>query len=124
VLKHYNFGGAGLEKTKGYEAYKDFTSAVANNADKVISDFVGWQAWGTPKQVIEKLDVGRRNIDASSLLGHFLYGGMPATLGEASMRLFAEKVAPAVGRWVPDPFADKVPLNLRSSPDQRLTNAA
>jgi alkanesulfonate monooxygenase SsuD/methylene tetrahydromethanopterin reductase-like flavin-dependent oxidoreductase (luciferase family) len=124
VLKHYNFGGAGLEKTKGYEAYKDFTSAVANNADKVISDFVGWQAWGTPKQVIEKLDVGRRNIDASSLLGHFLYGGMPATIGEASMRLFAEKVAPAVGRWVPDPFADKVPLNLRSSPDQRLTNAA
>jgi alkanesulfonate monooxygenase SsuD/methylene tetrahydromethanopterin reductase-like flavin-dependent oxidoreductase (luciferase family) len=124
VLKHYNFGGAGLEKTKGYEAYKDFTSAVANDSDKVIKDFVGWQAWGTPEQVIEKLDMGRRNIDASSLLGHFCYGGMPASIAEASMRLFAEKVAPVVRKWVPDPFAHKVPLDLHPAARQRLTNAA
>jgi hypothetical protein len=40
------------------------------------------------------------------------------------MRLFAEKVAPVVRKWVPDPFAQKVPLHLHPAPQRRLTDAA
>jgi alkanesulfonate monooxygenase SsuD/methylene tetrahydromethanopterin reductase-like flavin-dependent oxidoreductase (luciferase family) len=114
VLKHYNFAGAGLADTKGYEGYKEFTATVAANADKVVRDFVGWQAWGTPKQVTEKLAENRKRIDASTLLGHFCYGGMPLDVAEASVRLFAKEILPAVRDWVPDVFAKRTPLNLRA----------
>lgn len=124
VLKHYDLAGGGIEQTKGYEGYKAFTAAVAKNASKVVDDFVGWQAWGTPKEVTEKLAEARKRIDASSLLGHFLFGGMSAAVAEASVRLFAKEVMPTVQKWVPDPFARRVPAQLAADIPSRISNAA
>jgi alkanesulfonate monooxygenase SsuD/methylene tetrahydromethanopterin reductase-like flavin-dependent oxidoreductase (luciferase family) len=124
VLKHYDLAGGGLEQTKGYEGYKAFTDAVVANASKVVHDFVGYQAWGTPKDVIDTLAESRKRIDASSLLGHFLFGGMPAAVGEASLRLFAKEVCPVVQKWIPDPFARRIPAQVSEDIPTRITKAA
>jgi alkanesulfonate monooxygenase SsuD/methylene tetrahydromethanopterin reductase-like flavin-dependent oxidoreductase (luciferase family) len=110
VLKHYDFGGGHLKETKGYEAYNDFTSNVEKNSDGVVEEFVSYQSWGTPEQVIEKLRYGRDLLDASTLLAHFNYGAMPKGLTEQSMRLFAEKVMPEVKTWVADPYGERTAL--------------
>jgi alkanesulfonate monooxygenase SsuD/methylene tetrahydromethanopterin reductase-like flavin-dependent oxidoreductase (luciferase family) len=113
ILKHYDFGGSGLENTKGYEAYKEFAEQIRRDEEKMINQFIEQQSWGTPEQLLERLDVQRKRLNASTVLGHFSYGGMPLDVAEGSMRLFAKECIPAIKSWgVPDVFAKKTPLHL------------
>ena len=54
------------------------------------------QPIGTPEELIDKIHTMQRAISLDMLIVHVFYGGMPRAKAEKSLRLFAEKVLPAV----------------------------
>jgi len=54
------------------------------------------QPIGTPDEIIDKISTLQRAISLEMVVIHFFYGGMPRAKAEKSLRLFAEKVLPAV----------------------------
>ena len=54
--------------------------------------------FGTPQQVIEKIEFIHDTIGARGVMTHFAYGGMDYTEANRNMRLFVEKVMPEIQR--------------------------
>jgi hypothetical protein len=54
--------------------------------------------FGTPQQVIEKVEHIKDTIGACGVMTHFAYGGMPYDEANRNMRLFAEQVLPEIQR--------------------------
>ena len=103
VVKHYEIVGDHLTKMKGYESYgKMQEMANAPGGVEALTEFfVNLQVWGTPEQCYEKiLDIQRRT-GCEAYTAVFSYAGMPYDIAEASMRLFAAEVAPALRKHVP-----------------------
>ncbi len=96
VLKHYKFGSSGLEKVKGYEAYKDWEGKIAADPDGHVEAFIERNAWGTPEQVIEKIKYAHGRLNPTTILSHAFFGGMPTDEAKASLKLYCEQVIPAV----------------------------
>lgn len=103
ILDHYEFMKDYHKDVKGYEAYGD-AAAYLNSLglEAAVNDYIEHQAWGTPQQILEKLDARRR------VCGHFewssicSYGGLPFKDVEASMRLIGKSVLPELKRWRAD----------------------
>ena len=78
------------------------------------------QPIGTPDEIIDKLKALQWAISLETLVIHVFYGGMPREKAEKSLRLFAEKVLPAV-------HAMATPINPaslgRARPASRLSMA-
>lgn len=100
VMQHYEMAGEHFKRMKGYGDY-------ANNAE-LLKDvgmedaarlFADINTFGTPKQVLEKLEKRRRTIGDFDLTVQVSYGGMSAKDAESSMRLFAREVLPEVQSW-------------------------
>ena len=64
--------------------------------DKVMDFFVNLQVWGTPEQCYQKIVDIHQQTGNDAFIGVFSYAGMPYTAAEASMRLFAREVMPAL----------------------------
>lgn len=110
VIKHYNIGGDHFSNTKGYEQYTAMSKAVKENAARVTEKFVNLMPWGTPDQVVEKLRNIDQYIDMGTFIAHFAFAGMPYDQAEASMRLFASDVLPALKEWKADATPDNAPM--------------
>jgi hypothetical protein len=54
------------------------------------------QAWGTPDQVLERLQARREIIGDFDLTACFRYAGLPLADAERSMRTFAADVLPTL----------------------------
>ena len=94
VLRHYGWRDAErFRHTKGYEQYAAF-SDIANtrSVDQIGEHSARPQAWGTPDQVLEKLEHVQRTTSAEELVLNFRFGGMPVETAERSMRLFSSEV--------------------------------
>ena len=52
--------------------------------------------WGTPDQILERLHARREVVGDHDLTCCFRYAGLPYDDAEASMRLFAREVLPAL----------------------------
>ena len=98
ALRHYEFHDADhFTKAGGYDYYAKMAGArLRVGEEKVVEVFARNQVWGTPEQCIEKLRTIRETTDAAEFVGVFTFGDLPVELAEASMRLFAEEVLPAV----------------------------
>ena len=69
------------------------------------------QPIGTPDAIIEKIRALQHAISLEMVVIHFFYGGMPRAKAEKSLRLFAEKVLPAV-QAMPTPINPGLPGGL------------
>ena len=67
-----------------------------HGAGRFVRFLADLQIWGTPERVTEQLIENTRRIDGAGVLCVFSYGGMPHDLAKANMRLFADKVLPAL----------------------------
>jgi alkanesulfonate monooxygenase SsuD/methylene tetrahydromethanopterin reductase-like flavin-dependent oxidoreductase (luciferase family) len=96
VQRHYGWKDADrFRQTKGYEQYAKFGELLQRKtAEEVGEHNARPQAWGTPDQVLEKLQHVQRMTSAEELILNFRFGGMPAGTAERSMRLFAAEVLP------------------------------
>lgn len=100
VMKHYEMAGSHFANLKGYEFYGNVSKYINRHGQEGASQsFVNLMPWGTPDQVLRKLEQIRAVIDMDALMCHFSFAGMPWDLAEASLRLFAAEVLPELHRW-------------------------
>jgi hypothetical protein len=79
VLRHYEFLDDYHAKIKGYEAYGNAAQLLREmGKDNAAEDFVSRQAWGTPQQILDKLEKRRRVLSDFSLNICASYAGLPA----------------------------------------------
>jgi alkanesulfonate monooxygenase SsuD/methylene tetrahydromethanopterin reductase-like flavin-dependent oxidoreductase (luciferase family) len=99
TIAHYRFTGSHFARTKGYEFYDKIARNLASGGvDKAAEEFVQLQVWGTPEQCYERVRAIQGKIVCRSFNAAFSYAGMPYEAVEASMRLFAAEVLPALQR--------------------------
>ena len=100
VMEHYEMAGDHFRSMKGYGDYADNAALLrdAGMAD-AANAFVDINTWGTPQQILEKLEQRRRFIGDYDLTVQISYGGMTGAQAEQSTRLFATKVLPELQSW-------------------------
>jgi alkanesulfonate monooxygenase SsuD/methylene tetrahydromethanopterin reductase-like flavin-dependent oxidoreductase (luciferase family) len=110
ALRHYEYGGAHLDTTKGYEHY-NATPLNADARQNLVDIFVEEGVWGTPGQCIERIEAINEMLGPAELTFWFNPGTMPVEEAEKTLRLFAEQALPTVHRLeskdvhYPDPVA-------------------
>jgi hypothetical protein len=100
VFEHYEMFAEHFGKARGYEAYAKSTEMMkAAGLEKTLETYVDAQAWGTPQQILDRLEKRR------GILGDFEMNICPSfsdlTLPqiERSMRMFSKEVMPELRRW-------------------------
>lgn len=96
VEHHYKFADSErFKNTKGYDYYASFGKTLSTKTDEQLGKYKARpQAWGTPDQVLARLQHVQATTAAKELVMNFRYGGMPMETAERSMRLFAAEVLP------------------------------
>jgi alkanesulfonate monooxygenase SsuD/methylene tetrahydromethanopterin reductase-like flavin-dependent oxidoreductase (luciferase family) len=102
-----------LAAVKGYEYYNETARKWSeehaapqlaalppgvNRSDAFMKVFTDSHVWGTPEQVIEQIRDRMTGVGGGEFVGVFKYGSMPYDKAEKNLRLFAEKVLPALKR--------------------------
>lgn len=97
VLDHYEFASDHMKTTKGYEWYGKFADRIQKDGEQSYVDyFLDLQVWGTPEMCIEKiLDVQKR-VNSCGFVAALSYSGMPVDEAERNVRLFSDKIMPAL----------------------------
>ena len=67
--------------------------------EPALNTYHGIQTWGTPLQILEKLEAREALLGGFETLVIARYGGMSFEDAEQSLRLFAGKVLPEVHAW-------------------------
>jgi len=98
AAKHHYFEwkNPGFEGIKGYEEYLQRQNADTGSADANLAARRATQPIGTPEQIIATVQTLQRALSLEKTVFHVFYGGMPRAKAEKSLRLFAEKVLPAL----------------------------
>ena len=100
---YFEWNNPGYEGISGYEEYLIRQQADVGTADASFAARRATQPIGTPDQIIERIRALQKTISLEKVVIHMFYGGMPRDKAEKSLRLFAEKVLPAV-REMPTPI--------------------
>ena len=112
VIDHYEFLGEPFGK--GYEFYNMLGDMIRKaGVEQFCADFADLCIWGTPEQVYEKVNRIYELIGIGGYTPIFSIGGMPLADAEASMRLFAAEVLPALKQ-----LGDGLEYNAPSLSDQ------
>ena len=74
-------------------ALRDSGLADAANA------FVDINTFGTPQQILEKMETRKRQLGDFDLTVQVSYGGLTGEQAEKSIRLFAKEVLPELQSW-------------------------
>jgi alkanesulfonate monooxygenase SsuD/methylene tetrahydromethanopterin reductase-like flavin-dependent oxidoreductase (luciferase family) len=97
VMQHYDLMGRGFDNLKGYEHYEHRASALRElGKEEVLNKFINAQCWGTPEQIIAKIEARFRATGGCRQAFAFSYGAMPYDKAEKSMRRMSKKVLPEV----------------------------
>ncbi len=95
VMDHYELRAGHLGDKKGYEYYQNLHKHIESRSDDgAASDFVRLMPFGTPQQVIEKIEYIHNTIGARGVMTHFAFGGMDYDEANRNMKLFVEQVMP------------------------------
>jgi alkanesulfonate monooxygenase SsuD/methylene tetrahydromethanopterin reductase-like flavin-dependent oxidoreductase (luciferase family) len=107
VIKHYEMDDGHFAGLKGYEFYNNATRYINRHGrEGAAESFARLMPWGTPDQVLRRLEEIRGIIDMNGLMCHFSYAGLPWEEAERNMRLFAAEVLPELHRWQTEPLAE------------------
>jgi alkanesulfonate monooxygenase SsuD/methylene tetrahydromethanopterin reductase-like flavin-dependent oxidoreductase (luciferase family) len=93
---YFEWNNPGFKGIKGYEDYQVRQSADVGIADASAAARRATQPIGTPDEIVDRIKTLQWNIGLGEIVVHVFYGGMPREKAEKSLRLFAEKVLPAV----------------------------
>ena len=93
---YFEWNNPGFDGIHGYEEYLERQTADIGTADAGFAARRGTMPIGTPDQIIEKIKRLQETISLEKIVVHVFYGGMPRDKAEKSLRLFSERVLPAV----------------------------
>jgi alkanesulfonate monooxygenase SsuD/methylene tetrahydromethanopterin reductase-like flavin-dependent oxidoreductase (luciferase family) len=100
VMHHYEMMSEHFAATKGYAEYGVGAEAMrAAGLDDMVRGYVDQQLWGTPDQILRKLEARRAVMGDVGCLCAFRFGTSPFEVSERSMRLFAAEVLPVARTW-------------------------
>src|SRR5262249_55971349 len=100
IAGHYELMSEHFRATKGYELYANASDAFrAVGMEPALNTYLSIQTWGTPVQILEKLEAGRRLLGGLGRLRIARYGGLGFADAAGSLRLFASRVLPEVHAW-------------------------
>lgn len=100
VMDHYEMGGEHFKDMKGYGDYADNAAILRDTGlEDAANGFVDINTWGTPQQILDKLEARRKVLGDFDLTVQVSYGGMTGENAEKSIRLFAKEVLPEVQSW-------------------------
>jgi len=103
VMEHYDMAGDHFKKMKGYGDYATNAALLKDiGLQDAANGFTDINTWGTPKQILEKLEQRRRALGPFDLTVQVSYGGMTHENAEKSIRLFAKEVLPEFQSWKED----------------------
>jgi alkanesulfonate monooxygenase SsuD/methylene tetrahydromethanopterin reductase-like flavin-dependent oxidoreductase (luciferase family) len=103
IDRHYKFSDGHLASVKGYEFYGGMAKTYSKMQDpgyrqKATDFYVKIQVVGTPDDCLQQIAELQRLTGLDHLVVEFGYGGMPHEEAQLNMRLFAERVMPALQR--------------------------
>lgn len=105
VIKHYEFNDDYHSRLKGYEGYAKAAELLRETGlDNAAQAYADEQAWGTPRQILEKLERRRRALGDFEWNVCTSFAGLPFKDVESSLRLIAKEVVPEVRSWGEDAF--------------------
>jgi alkanesulfonate monooxygenase SsuD/methylene tetrahydromethanopterin reductase-like flavin-dependent oxidoreductase (luciferase family) len=93
---YFEWNNPGFAGIPGYEEYRKRQTADVGVADASFAARRATQPIGTPDEIIAKITTLQQALSLEMLVVHVFYGGMPRHKAAKSLRLFAEKVLPAV----------------------------
>jgi alkanesulfonate monooxygenase SsuD/methylene tetrahydromethanopterin reductase-like flavin-dependent oxidoreductase (luciferase family) len=97
VYDHYELLSKHFQDAKGYEMYAHASTVLRDiGLEAVEQNFLDVQAWGTPEQILARLETRREIIGDFDLNVCFRHAGIAYEDAANGMRLFAEKVMPAL----------------------------
>jgi alkanesulfonate monooxygenase SsuD/methylene tetrahydromethanopterin reductase-like flavin-dependent oxidoreductase (luciferase family) len=100
VMQHYDLMGEHFAKMKGYESYGEAAEMLKDiGLEDQVRGYVDQQAYGTPDQILAKLEHRRKVLGPFSLNACFRYSNLTNEDAQASMKLFAKEVLPVVREW-------------------------
>jgi alkanesulfonate monooxygenase SsuD/methylene tetrahydromethanopterin reductase-like flavin-dependent oxidoreductase (luciferase family) len=100
AMHHYELMSDHFKRAKGYEAYGEAVDMLRDmGLDAFAEAYMNAQAWGTPRQILDKLEHWRSVVGPFDMILGFRAAGIAYADAEGSMRLFAQKVMPELRRW-------------------------
>lgn len=100
VMEHYEMTSDHFRQMKGYGDYADNAELLKNTGmDEAANGFVDINTWGTPQQILDKLEKRRNELGEFDLTVQVSYGGLTGADAEKNLRLFADKVLPEIQSW-------------------------
>jgi alkanesulfonate monooxygenase SsuD/methylene tetrahydromethanopterin reductase-like flavin-dependent oxidoreductase (luciferase family) len=100
LLEHYEVMGDHFAVTEGYDAYAKAAEVLRRVGESgFLQMFMKATSWGSPEQILARLEARRELIGPFEYTTAFRYGGIPYEEAEASMRLFASEVLPVLHSW-------------------------
>jgi alkanesulfonate monooxygenase SsuD/methylene tetrahydromethanopterin reductase-like flavin-dependent oxidoreductase (luciferase family) len=106
---YFEWNNPGFAGVKGYEEYLTRQSADVGPADARMVNQRNTQAIGTPDEIIDRIKSVQWAVSLEKVVLNVFFGNMSREKAERSLRLFAERVLPAVQ-------AMDTPLNPESVP--------
>ncbi len=95
IVDHYELAGTHFAGTTSYESYAELAAALREaGLDAAADAYAEANLYGTPDQIIKKLEERFSVIGDFHENAVFAYGGLSYEKAEASMRLFAKEVMP------------------------------
>ena len=93
---YFEWQNPSFANVKGYESYETERTADAGRAALKFEERKRTQPIGTPQMIIERIRELQSALRLEKIILHFFFGGMAPEKAEKSLRLFSEKVLPAV----------------------------
>ena len=100
VMEHYEMASDHFREMKGYGDYADNAELLRDSGMQEAADgFVDINTYGTPQQILEKMEARREQLGSFDLTVQVSYGGLTGEQAEKSIRLFAKEVLPELQSW-------------------------
>ena len=100
VMEHYEMASDHFREMKGYGDYADNAELLRDSGMQEAADgFVDINTYGTPQQILEKMEARQKQLGSFDLTVQVSYGGLTGEQAEKSIRLFAKEVLPELQSW-------------------------
>ena len=100
VMEHYEMTSDHFKEMKGYGDYADNAELLRQSGmEDAANAFVDINTWGTPQQILEKMESRRKVLEDFDLTVQVSYGGLTGEQAESSIRLFASECLPELQTW-------------------------
>ena len=100
LMHHYEMMGDHFANVKGYEEYGETAKAMQTAGLEAIADgYLAGQTWGTPQQILEKIQTRRAVVGDYDGLFCVRYAGTPYAVVERTLKTFAKEVMPELKSW-------------------------